>query len=57
MKDLRNEMYQLIYEQPIYPANLYIDRAPFNHAEYQRAVIEPQLRTLQERGVYAPPPD
>ena len=26
MKDLRTEMYQMIYEQPIYPKNLYPDR-------------------------------
>ena len=30
MKDLTTEQYQLIYEQPIYPKNLYLDRAPIN---------------------------
>ena len=55
MKDLTTEMYQLIYEEPIYPKNLYPDRAPYNHDEYRREVIEPQMRMLQERGIYAAP--
>jgi hypothetical protein len=55
MKDLTTEQYRLIYEQPIYPKNLYADRAPYNHDEYRREVLEPQVRLLQERGVYAPP--
>jgi Carbon-nitrogen hydrolase len=53
MKDLRTEMFQLLYEQPIYPKNLYADRAPYKHDEYRREVLEPQVRLLQERGVYA----
>ena len=28
MKDLRTELYQLLYEKPIYPKNLYLKRAP-----------------------------
>src|SRR5207245_626966 len=28
MKDLRTELYQLVYEQPLYPKNLYRDRLP-----------------------------
>ena len=34
MKDLRTEQYQIVYEEPIYPKNLYLDRAPYTHAEY-----------------------
>src|ERR671937_996125 len=34
VKDLRTEIFQLIYEQPIYPKNLYADRAPYTHAEF-----------------------
>ncbi len=55
MKDLRTELYQLLYEQPIYPKNLYLDRAPMTHAEYREQVIERQIRLLQERGVWVPP--
>jgi hypothetical protein len=55
MKDLTTEQYRLIYEEPIYPKNLYAERAPYKHDEYRREVLEPQVRLLQERGVYAPP--
>jgi len=55
MKDLMTEQYQLIYEKPIYPKNLYLDRKPMKHAEYRREVIEKQIALLQERGVWARP--
>ena len=35
MKDLTTEQYRLIYEQPIYPKNLYAERAPYTHDEYR----------------------
>ena len=40
IKDLTTEQYQLIYEQPVYPKNLYLDRAPYDHEEYRREVID-----------------
>ena len=55
LKDLRTELYQLLYEQPIYPKNLYLNRAPMKHAEYRAQVIERQIRLLQERGIWATP--
>ena len=36
MKDLRTELYRLLYEDPIYPKNLYLDRAPMKHQEYRK---------------------
>jgi predicted amidohydrolase len=57
MKDLTTEQYRLIYEQPIYPKNLYAERAPYDHDGYRREVLEPQVRKLQERGIYASPDD
>jgi predicted amidohydrolase len=54
MKDLTTEQYRLIYEQPIYPKNLYAARAPYKHAEYHKEVLERQRELLRERGVYAP---
>ena len=52
MKDLRTELYQLVYEQPIYPKNLYLDRAPFTHAEFREQVIEKQIRAdARARGL------
>jgi predicted amidohydrolase len=55
MKDLRTELYQLLYEDPIYPKNLYLDREPMKHAEYRSQVIEPQIRLMQDRGIWARP--
>src|SRR5215472_1245462 len=52
LKDLRTELYQLIYEQPIYPKNLYLNRAPVKHEEYRREVIEKQIGLLHKRGVW-----
>ena len=42
MKDLTTEQYRLIYDQPIYPKNLYLDRAPYTHEEYREQVLEPR---------------
>jgi hypothetical protein len=45
----------MLYEQPIYPKNLYLDREPMKHAEYREQVIEPQIKLMQERGIWVPP--
>ena len=37
----------------MYPENLYAERAPYDHDDYRRNVLEPQIRKLQERGIYA----
>ena len=55
MKDLRTEMYQIVYEEPIYPKNLYLDREPYRHAEYKVEVTERQIRLMHERGIWVPP--
>jgi predicted amidohydrolase len=55
LKDLRTELYRPLYDRPIYPKNLYLDRAPMGHEEYRASVIAPQIRLLQERGVWARP--
>src|SRR5207248_8212563 len=31
LKDLRTELYQILYEKPIYPKNLYLKREPMKH--------------------------
>jgi len=54
MKDLRMEVLSLIYENPVYPKNLWLERAPMKHAEYKTAVIERQIRLMQERGIFTP---
>ena len=55
MKDLTTEQYQLVYEQPIYPKNLYLERMPYTHAEYRDEVTRKQVELLHERGVWARP--
>ena len=55
LKDVRAELAQIIYEQPIYPKNLYAEKLPGRHAEYKREVIDRQVRLMQERGIWKPP--
>ena len=55
MKDLRTELYQIVYEQPIYPKNLYLERAPMTHAEFRKEVIERQIEVMVERGIWRRP--
>jgi predicted amidohydrolase len=55
MKDLRTEQYRLIYDRPIYPKNLYLDRAPMTHEEFRREVIDKQIAKMHELGVWARP--
>ena len=57
IKDLTTEQYQLIYEEPVYPKNLYLNRAPYTHAEYRREVIDKQVRLMYERDIWAQPGD
>ena len=52
MKDLRTEMYQKVYEKPIYPKNLYLDREPMKHEEYEKEVIKRQVKLMQDRGIW-----
>ena len=46
LKDIRTELYGRLYDQPIYPKNLYLDRQPMKHAEYREQVIERQVRLM-----------
>ena len=55
MKDLRTEIFQLVYQDPIYPKNLYLDRAPFTHAEFREQVIEKQIDLMIQRDVWKRP--
>ena len=55
MKDLTTEQYQVIYDEPVYPKNLYLDRPPYTHAEYRENVTRKQVELLQERGTWAEP--
>jgi beta-ureidopropionase len=55
MKDVRAELAQIIYEQPIYPKNRYIDNVPGKHADYKRDVIDKQVALMQKRGIWKKP--
>ncbi|WP_138379474.1 nitrilase-related carbon-nitrogen hydrolase [Luteithermobacter gelatinilyticus] len=54
-KDLRTEMYQIVYEEPIYPKNLYLDRKPMKHEEYREKVINRQIQHMQKRKIWEKP--
>jgi predicted amidohydrolase len=55
MKDLRTELYQAVYAQPIYPRNLYLHQAPYQHEEYAEKVNRPQVKLMHDRGIWARP--
>ena len=55
MKDRRTVLYQIVYEDPIYPKNLYAEREPYKHAEYRSEVIERQVVLMQSRDIWKPP--
>jgi predicted amidohydrolase len=55
LKDIRTELYGILYDRPIYPKNLYLDRPPYNHADYRQHVNQRQIALLHERGVWVPP--
>jgi predicted amidohydrolase len=55
MKDLTTEQYRVIYEEPVYPKNLYLERSPYTHDSYYTEVLRPNIERLIERGTYARP--
>ncbi|MGZ4401367.1 MAG: nitrilase-related carbon-nitrogen hydrolase [Gaiellaceae bacterium] len=55
LKDLTTEQYQLIYERPIYPKNLYLKRKPYTHAQYREKVTRKQVALLQKLGIWKAP--
>jgi hypothetical protein len=55
MKDVRAELAQIIYEQPIYPKNRYLRKVPPKHAKYKKDVIDPQVALMQKLGIWKKP--
>jgi len=45
----------MLYEEPIYPKNLYLDREPMKHDEYREQVIEKQIALMHERDIWVKP--
>jgi predicted amidohydrolase len=54
IKDLRTEVFRRMYEQPIHPANLWLDQAPQHHAEVDD-VYRANIQRLVDRGTYTLP--
>ncbi len=54
MKDLRTEIFKRMYEKPIHPKNMWIDKDPLQHEDHDE-IFRDNIKTLQERGVYTPP--
>jgi predicted amidohydrolase len=52
LKDLRTELYQVLYRDAIYPKNLYLTREPMKHEEYRREVIDKQIALMHQRGIW-----
>lgn len=55
LKDIRTELYQILYEKPIYPKNLYLKRKPMKHAQYKKRVIDKQIALMHKRGIWKKP--
>ena len=55
MKDLTTEQYRLIYDRPVFPKNLNLDRVPMRHEEYAREVTDKQIDLMRERGIWRDP--
>jgi len=53
-KDLRTELFKRMYEKPIHPRNLWLEREPLHHAEVDE-IYRGNIRKLMERGAFTPP--
>lgn len=51
-KGSAHRLYQLLYQEPIYPKNLYAERAPMKHDQYRREVIDRQIALMLRRGIW-----
>src|SRR5690348_4858500 len=54
MKDLRTEVFRRMYEEPIHPANLWLEQEPLTHERVDE-VYRANIQTLIDRGTYTPP--
>ena len=54
MKDLRTEVFRRMYEEPIHPANLWLEEDPKQHAEVDE-VYRANIERLIERGSWTRP--
>jgi len=55
MKDLRTEIIQIIYERELYPKNLWMNRIPMKHKEYEEKVIRPNIERMFQYSIWRRP--
>ncbi|GCD92826.1 nitrilase-related carbon-nitrogen hydrolase [Embleya hyalina] len=54
LKDLRTELFRRMYDDPVHPANLWLDRDPTGHADVDE-IYRANIGRLIDRGSYTPP--
>ena len=54
LKDLRTELFRSMYDRPIHPINLWLDRDPAHHAAVDE-IYRQNIERLVERGTWEPP--
>ncbi|MDL2253439.1 hydrolase [Ruminococcaceae bacterium OttesenSCG-928-I18] len=54
LKDLRVELFKRMYEKPIYPKNMWMDKEPVSHEEAD-VVYRQSIEDLIERGTWTAP--
>jgi hypothetical protein len=54
LKDLRTELFRRMYDEPIHPANLWLDAVPVQHAEADE-IYRGNIARLVDRGIYTRP--
>ena len=52
LKDIKSEMCQLLYQEEIYPKNLYLNREPYKHADYKEQVIDKQVESMLKKDIW-----
>lgn len=53
-KDLRTELFKHMYDEPIHPKNLWLDKEPVHHEEADE-IYRGNIQRLIERGTYTKP--
>mgnify|MGYP006143233647 FL=1 len=54
LKDLRTELFQEMYKNPIHPKNLWMDQEPLHHNDVDK-IYRNNIETLYERGTWTRP--
>ncbi len=54
LKDLRTELFKRMYEKPIHPKNLWMDKDPMQHEDVDK-IYRRNIQTLVDRGTWTKP--